>query len=78
MAKKAGKNDPGLRSMCICQRCPTYNDCMKKAGELLFCMNKKSSCKLEKFGCVCPSCPVQAAKGFGGVYFCEIGKAVLE
>lgn len=77
MAKKKGNDEEGLRGKCNCTRCPTYDDCMRKGSELLFCLEKKSSCKMEKFGCVCPSCPVQAAKGFSGVYFCESGKAVL-
>ena len=78
MGKKAGKDDIGFRNKCICQRCPTYNDCMRKSGELLYCLEKKSSCKMEKYGCVCPSCPVASMKGFGGAYFCQSGKAVLE
>jgi len=64
-----------LEKSCICQRCPTYDDCCRKDKKLLFCFNGKSGCKLVKYGCVCPSCPVQKKKGFAGMYFCINGEA---
>jgi aldose sugar dehydrogenase len=67
---------PGdLRGRCICARCPTYNECTRKGKELLYCFEGKSSCKLERYGCVCGSCPVQKSGGFMGAYFCVTGKA---
>jgi len=76
----AGKIDISgdLRQMCICLRCPTHSECMKKANELLYCMEGKSSCKLERYGCICGMCPVQKIKAFDGVYFCVTGKAALK
>ncbi len=67
-----------LKAKCMCARCPTYDDCARKKGELLFCIGGKSACKLEKYGCVCGMCPIEKIKGFTGVYFCITGKAALK
>lgn len=78
MAKGKEENDElkDLRQKCICPRCPTYNDCMRKGYELLYCMAGKSPCKVERYGCVCGSCPVSKSRGFFGMYFCLSGKAI--
>ncbi|MDD5171760.1 MAG: DUF2769 domain-containing protein [Candidatus ainarchaeum sp.] len=72
------KKGEDLKLKCICARCPTYDDCMRKKGDLLFCMDGKSSCKLVRYGCMCGMCPVQKIKGFTGEYFCMAGKAALK
>ena len=73
----ASGDEKDLRLKCICARCPTYAECVRKADELLFCIKGKASCKLERYGCICGMCPVQKIKGFSGVNFCINGKAVM-
>ncbi len=63
-----------LKAKCVCARCPTYAECMRKGGELLFCLEDKSSCELERYGCICEGCPVEKLNGFNGRYFCVSGK----
>jgi len=58
------------KPMCICPRCPTYDNCAKAQGELLFCAVGKSSCALVKKNCLCPACPVTALMGLEHAYFC--------
>jgi hypothetical protein len=67
-----------LRQKCICARCPTYNDCARKGEELLYCLDGKTACKLERYGCICGTCPVEKLEGFTGVYFCVAGKADIK
>ena len=65
-----------LRSMCICESCPTYNECMRAQEQLLFCMNGKSpTCTFEKKGCRCTACPVAARSGWKETYYCILGSA---
>jgi aldose sugar dehydrogenase len=64
-----------LRAKCICMRCPTYDECARNGKELIYCMEGKSKCKLQKYGCVCGSCPVEKLAGFTGSYFCISGKS---
>jgi hypothetical protein len=62
--------------MCICEPCPTYNECMRAQEQLLFCMNGKSpTCTFEKKGCRCPTCPVAAQSGRKETYYCILGSA---
>ncbi len=62
------------RSKCICERCPTYNECMRADESLLFCiMGKSLTCTFEKKGCLCPTCPVTAALHLKKFYFCIRG-----
>jgi hypothetical protein len=62
------------RKKCICDPCPTYNECMRAAGELLFCVTGKSpDCTFEKKGCVCPTCPVHQSLGLKKAYYCIRG-----
>jgi len=76
MSSGIGGNED-LRQKCICARCPTYDECTREGKELLFCMEGKSGCKLQKYGCICGMCPVQKSLGFSGMYFCMSGKAAL-
>lgn len=44
------------RKMCVCGRCPSYNDCAMESKELLYCvLGKSSECITEEGGCLCPS-----------------------
>ena len=62
------------RKKCICERCPTYNECMRADESLLFCVRGKSlTCTFEKKGCICPTCPVTAALHLKKFYFCIRG-----
>jgi hypothetical protein len=63
-----------LRLQCICDGCPTYNECMREKDELLFCLEGKSpACTFEKKGCLCPGCPVTDTAGLSKAYFCIRG-----
>lgn len=61
------------RSLCLCEKCPSYNDCMRDKGELLFCSLGKSSCKVEMIGCICPTCQVTRIMGLTHAYYCAKG-----
>jgi hypothetical protein len=58
---------------CICMSCPSYNDCMNKGMEGLFCARGKTDCDLKRQGCICPKCPVSREYQLFGGYYCAIG-----
>lgn len=63
-----------LRTQCICEPCPTYNECMRAGESLLFCIvGKAEHCTFEKKGCLCPSCPVTKTLGLDKSYYCIKG-----
>ncbi|MBE0477116.1 MAG: DUF2769 domain-containing protein [Coriobacteriia bacterium] len=68
-------DEPGNADACICPACPTHDDCMKDAGETLFCARGRSSCFPQSRGCICGDCPVWAHYGPAGHYFCMEGAA---
>ncbi len=62
------------RGRCICEPCPTYNECMRAGDELLFCLTGRAAdCTFEKKGCSCPSCPVWESLGFKKAFYCIRG-----
>jgi hypothetical protein len=62
------------RKKCICESCPTYNECMRAGDERLFCVTGKSpDCTFEKKGCICPTCPVWHLRGLKKAYYCIRG-----
>ncbi len=62
------------RGACVCEPCPTYNECMRAEESLLFCLTGKSaSCSFEKRGCLCPTCPVTKTFGLKKAYYCIRG-----
>ena len=61
--------------MCLCPGCPTHNECMKDNNERLFCSRGKTSCDLEKRGCLCGTCPVERNYGLTDFYYCAEGAA---
>jgi hypothetical protein len=61
------------KGMCICGKCPTYNDCMKGKTEFLFCITGKSSCTTTKKACICPTCPLTPMIGLKFAYYCVNG-----
>lgn len=62
------------REKCICEPCPTYNECMRADESLLFCVAGRSAdCTFEKKGCLCPACPVTQILALNGAYYCIRG-----
>jgi hypothetical protein len=62
------------RLKCICEPCPTYNECMRADESLLFCVvGKSTTCSFEKKGCICPTCPVTKILGLKRAYYCIKG-----
>jgi len=62
------------RGKCICEPCPTYNECMRADESLLFCVTGKAvNCTFDKKGCICPTCPVTKLLGLKKAYYCIKG-----
>lgn len=62
------------RGTCICDPCPSYNECLRADESLLFCIAGKSLyCTFDKKGCLCPTCPVTKALGLKKAYYCIKG-----
>jgi hypothetical protein len=62
------------RGRCICEPCPSYNECMRADESLLFCVTGRSvNCTFEKKGCICPTCPVTKVLGLKKAYYCIKG-----
>jgi len=64
---------PENSQKCICGDCPSYNQCMKDKGELLYCAGKKSECDFERKGCLCGMCPLTPEFGLEKTYYCATG-----
>jgi hypothetical protein len=62
-------------SRCLCPGCPTYNQCMRDAGQRMFCARGMTECTPSAHGCICGDCPVWADYGLGQYYFCLEGPA---
>lgn len=62
-----------LKALCICGKCPTYDDCMRQTSELLYCNKGSSVCSVRKTGCICPTCPVSPMLGLKNAYYCARG-----
>ncbi len=60
---------------CLCPGCPTYDDCMAEAKEVLFCARGKTSCKPAAKSCLCGDCPVWVVNSLGDYYYCLQGAA---
>jgi hypothetical protein len=71
---KVQKNKENI-SMCSCPKCPSYNDCAKKAHQGLFCAAGKSTCNFKMNGCNCGSCPVHKTYNLKAGYYCMNGTA---
>jgi len=63
---------PKVKSMCICQTCPTY---VKEEKHVGFChpFIGKSSIITEEKGCNCPQCPVYKKMKLKNGYYCTRG-----
>ncbi|MFW6117617.1 MAG: DUF2769 domain-containing protein [Thermoproteota archaeon] len=53
----------------FCGNCPSYPG----TGEWLFCARGRSTTKIEKKGCLCPTCKVYKDYQLSGRYFCAKG-----
>jgi hypothetical protein len=58
---------------CICMNCPSYNECMKRGMQGLFCARGKTDCDLERRGCICNQCPISSDYHLFGGYYCAVG-----
>jgi len=64
------------RKRCICGPCPSYNECMRAEGGLLFCITGKTGdCTFGMNGCSCPVCPVWKDRSLRKAYYCIHGSA---
>jgi len=62
------------KDLCVCGRCPTYNECMRENGEMISCINGRSPvCTFDKKACMCLTCPVKFSRGLRNAYFCIRG-----
>jgi len=67
---KKVKNNKENSKKCICESCPSYNECMKGGVQILFCARVVSSCDFEKKGCICGNCPLTEEFSLNGGYYC--------
>ena len=68
-------NTPENNVKCVCDGCPTYDDCMEEKKQKLFCASGKTECQLNKQGCICGECPISSEFQLNDWYFCEKGVA---
>lgn len=62
------------KKLCLCPKCPTYNQCTGEKNQLLFCaMSKSEECEVSRIQCICPTCPVTDDYGLSSLYFCANG-----
>jgi aldose sugar dehydrogenase len=66
---------PENAERCACPGCPTYNDCMRSGGQLLFCSRGASDCTPDAVSCKCGGCTVWGRYSLAGYYFCIRGAA---
>jgi hypothetical protein len=58
-----------IKEECICPICPTYNECAKEAGEVLFCvLGESKECISDRIECMCTPCPFARRLNFGAMY----------
>jgi hypothetical protein len=69
------ENTPENAERCACPACPTYDQCMRDASELLFCAREESGCAPKAVGCSCGSCTVWRNNALTSMYFCLHGAA---
>ena len=55
----------------FCGSCPSSPG----TDEWLFCAKGKSTCEVNRQGCVCMACPLTPEFGLDKMYYCEIGAA---
>lgn len=60
---------------CICENCPTYNDCTKEKKVKFFCFRGKTECDMDRQGCICGECPIASQYQLRDLYFCDTDAA---
>lgn len=72
--KDRGKKIDDLKKLCICEGCPTYNECAGNENELLYCvLGKSPNCIVKEVTCLCPDCPITEQLGLKNQFFCTRG-----
>lgn len=62
------------RAWCICEPCPSYNECMRAVEGRLFCIaGRAENCTFDPRSCLCPECPVKKDLGLKKAYYCIRG-----
>lgn len=78
MAKMSGNERMKMietnKKLCICEGCPSYNECAGEKKELLYCaLGKSPKCITKEVSCICPDCPMTEQMGLKYDYFCTRG-----
>lgn len=64
---------------CICNACPTFNECMKSGKIGVFCsQGDEITCFENMQGCNCQECSVSSEFNFGSTYHCKDGSAEMQ
>ena len=72
---KVPKNEETMIK-CICNACPTYNECMQSGKLGVFCSaGDEIRCFENEQGCNCQDCTVSSDFDFSTVYHCKEGSA---
>ncbi len=62
------------KKICVCAKCPSYNECAARKRELVYCLlGKSGECQIEELGCICPDCPVTVELDLKNTYYCTQG-----
>ncbi|MGB9979942.1 DUF2769 domain-containing protein [Methanobacterium sp.] len=74
MAKVPANEETMIK--CICNACPTYNECMQTGKLGVFCsVGDEVRCFENEQGCNCQDCTVSSDFDFSTVYHCKDGPA---
>ena len=60
---------------CLCPGCPTYDDRMRAASELLYCARGATNADPPAKTCLCGGCPVWATHSLSDYFYCIEGAA---
>ena len=64
---------------CICNACPSFNECMKTGKMGVFCsQGDEITCFENMQGCNCQECSVSSEFNFGSTYHCKDGSAEMQ
>ena len=75
---KVPRNEKTMIS-CICNSCPSYNDCMQTGKLGVFCsVGDEIKCFENEKGCNCQDCTVSTDYNFSSNYHCKEGTAEMQ
>ncbi len=64
---------------CICNACPSYNECMQTGKMGVFCaLGDEIRCFENTMGCKCQECSVSSDFNFDTVYHCKDGSPEMQ